>query len=57
MVEYPSNQYLYTANYNDSTITGDIIDANTGQLTPLFKGPVTNAPLQPNYLVVSGRVF
>ena len=57
MVEDPSNQYLYTANYNDSTITGDIIDANTGQLTPLFKGPVTNAPLQPNYLVVSGRVF
>lgn len=57
MVEDPSNQYLYSANFNDSTITGNIIDANTGQLTPLFKGPVTNAPLQPNYLVVSGRVF
>ena len=57
MVEDPSNQYLYVANYNDSTITGNIIDANTGQLTPLFKGPVTNAPLQPNFMVVSGRVY
>ena len=57
MVEDPSNQYLYVANFNDSTITGSIIDANTGQLAPLFRGVVTNAPLQPNYLVVSGRVF
>ena len=57
MVEDPSDQYLYVANFNDSTITGSIIDANTGQLAPLFRGVVTNAPLQPNYLIVSGRVF
>ncbi|HEX4021409.1 MAG TPA: beta-propeller fold lactonase family protein [Acidobacteriaceae bacterium] len=57
MVEDPSNQYLYVANYNDSTITGNVIDASTGQLSALTRGAVTNAPLQPNYLVVSGRVF
>ncbi|MGC9292130.1 MAG: lactonase family protein [Acidobacteriaceae bacterium] len=58
MVEDPSNQYLYVANFEASTITGNIIDANTGQLAPLFKGPVTtNVPHQPNYLVVTGRVF
>ncbi len=57
MVEDPSNKYLYVANFNDSTITGNIIDANTGQLAALFKQPVINAPLQPNYMVVSGRVF
>ena len=57
MVEDPSNQYLYTANFNDSTITGSIINANTGQLSPLSRGIVTRAPLQPNYLVTSGRVF
>ncbi len=57
MVEDPSNQYLYTANFNDSTITGSVINANTGQLSPLSRGTVTNAPLQPNYLVTSGRVF
>lgn len=57
MVEDPSNQYLYTANFNDSTITGNVIDANTGQLSPLLRGSVTTAPLQPNYVVTSGRVF
>lgn len=58
MVEDPSNQFLYVANYNDNTINGYIIDANTGQLSPLFRGAVTtNVPQHPNFLVDTGRVF
>jgi hypothetical protein len=35
MVEDPSDQYIYTANYNDSTVTGSSIDQNDGYLNPL----------------------
>ena len=35
IVEYPSNQFFYTANFNDSTITGHTIDVNSGVLDNL----------------------
>jgi 6-phosphogluconolactonase (cycloisomerase 2 family) len=35
ILEDPSNQYVYTANINDSTVTGLLIDENDGNLTPL----------------------
>jgi 6-phosphogluconolactonase (cycloisomerase 2 family) len=35
ILEDPSNQFIYTANYNDSTIAGKIIDVNAGVLNPL----------------------
>jgi Lactonase, 7-bladed beta-propeller len=35
MLEDPSNQYIYTANFNDSTVTGLVIDQNSGVLNPL----------------------
>jgi 6-phosphogluconolactonase (cycloisomerase 2 family) len=35
IVEDPSNQFIYTANFNDSTVTGRLMDQNTGDLTPL----------------------
>jgi 6-phosphogluconolactonase len=35
MVEDPSNQFVYTANFNDSTVTGQSIDQNSGNLKPL----------------------
>jgi 6-phosphogluconolactonase (cycloisomerase 2 family) len=38
IVEDPSNQYLYTANFNDSTITGKKIDQVAGGLQTLPKG-------------------
>jgi 6-phosphogluconolactonase (cycloisomerase 2 family) len=38
MVEDPSDQYIYTANYNDSTVTGHYIDQSTGELSSLKKG-------------------
>ncbi len=48
IVEDPSNQFIYTANFNDSTITGRAIDVNDGDLNPLrvansytLQGPAT----------------
>jgi hypothetical protein len=35
LVEDPSNQFVYTANFNDSTITGRVIDQNAGVLHSL----------------------
>jgi 6-phosphogluconolactonase len=35
ILEDPSNQFIYTANYNDSSVTGLLIDQNDGNLTPL----------------------
>ncbi len=35
MIEDPSNQFVYTANFNDSSVTGLTIDQNSGNLTPL----------------------
>ena len=35
ILEDPSNQFIYTANFNSSTVTGLSIDQNDGNLTPL----------------------
>jgi hypothetical protein len=35
ILEDPSNQFIYTANYNSSTVTGLSIDQNDGNLIPL----------------------
>jgi 6-phosphogluconolactonase (cycloisomerase 2 family) len=59
LVEDPSNQFFYTANYNDSSLTGQVIDQNAGTLTPLSQS--TKAPSQytltgpPTWCLVDGR--
>ena len=35
LVEDPSNQFIYTANFNDSTVTGVVLDPNSGLLKAL----------------------
>ncbi len=35
LVEDSSDQYIYTANANDSTITGRVLDPNSGALNPM----------------------
>ena len=35
LVEDPSNQYFFTANFYDSTVTGNSLDQNSGFLVPL----------------------
>ncbi len=59
LVEDPSNQFFYTANYNDSSVSGQVIDQNAGTLTPLSQS--TKAPSQypltgpPSWCLVDGR--
>jgi 6-phosphogluconolactonase (cycloisomerase 2 family) len=56
MVEDPSNQYVYTANSNDGTVTGKRIDPQTGQLYDLTRGSSFQATGLATCLGVSGNV-
>ena len=59
ILEDPSNQFVYTANFNDSTVTGRSIDQNQGVLRPLSQ--ITKAkdsyplPGPGTWCVVTGR--
>jgi 6-phosphogluconolactonase len=57
IIEDPSNQYLYTANYADSTITGAVINTSTGTLTTLRKNTAFSGPGNPTWCTVSGTLF
>jgi 6-phosphogluconolactonase (cycloisomerase 2 family) len=56
IVEDPSNQYVYTANFNDSTITGKKIDQVAGILDTLPKG-MPAPPGSPTWCTVTGAHF
>ncbi|MGA3012221.1 MAG: beta-propeller fold lactonase family protein [Terracidiphilus sp.] len=59
LVEDPTNQFFYTANFYSSTVTGQAIDQNAGTLTPLSqvsKVPASYALTgQPTWCLVDGR--
>jgi 6-phosphogluconolactonase (cycloisomerase 2 family) len=57
ILEDPSNQYLYTANYSDSTVTGAVINSSTGTLTTLRKTTSFGAAGQPTWCTASGTLF
>ncbi|MGD0547006.1 MAG: hypothetical protein ABR991_04175 [Terracidiphilus sp.] len=60
LVEDPSNQFFYTANFNDSTVTGQMLNQQAGNLTPLSQ--TSKAPSQytlqgpPTWCLVDGRI-
>jgi 6-phosphogluconolactonase len=55
MLEDPSNQFIYTANFNDSTVVGKIIDVNAGVLNPLRTSTSFATVGNPTWCVASGR--
>jgi hypothetical protein len=55
MAEDPSNQYIYTSN-GDGTVTGKLLDRNTGKLSNLTRGSTFQAVGQATCLAVSGNV-
>jgi 6-phosphogluconolactonase len=57
ILEDPSNQYLYTANFSDSTVTGAVINSSTGTLTTLRKNTSFGAAGQPTWCTASGTLF
>jgi 6-phosphogluconolactonase (cycloisomerase 2 family) len=57
MIEDPSNQFIYTANFNDSTVTGRVVDQNSGVLSQL-PGKANKSyslPGPASYCLVNGR--
>ena len=57
IVEDPSNQYLYTANYADSSVTGAVINSSTGTLTTLRRRTSFGTAGQPTWCTASGTLF
>jgi 6-phosphogluconolactonase len=57
IIEDPSNQYLYTGNFADSTITGAVINSTTGTLTTLRKNTSFAGPGNPTWCTASGTLF
>ena len=56
IVEDPSNQYIFTANFNDSTVTGRVIDQNAGVLKIAAVGNGTfSLTGPPSWCLISGR--
>ncbi|HZD50578.1 MAG TPA: beta-propeller fold lactonase family protein, partial [Silvibacterium sp.] len=55
MLEDPSNQFVYTGDFNSSTVTGKIIDVNSGVLNPLRNQTSFTTSGNPTWCAVSGR--
>jgi 6-phosphogluconolactonase (cycloisomerase 2 family) len=57
VLEDPSNQFIYTVNFNDSTVTGSLIDQNTGVLKTLNGSANKSYGLTgpPAWCITSGR--
>ena len=55
IVEDPSNQFIYEANFYDSTITGRAIDVNDGVLNPLRVANSYKLQGPANWCLVDGR--
>jgi 6-phosphogluconolactonase (cycloisomerase 2 family) len=59
IVEDPSNQYIYTSNYNDGTVTGFQVNGGSGgsgELSQLTKGSKFTAVGKASCLAISGAV-
>lgn len=55
IVEDPSDQFIYTANFYDSTITGRSVDQNSGLLRDLRVAESYKLQGQPNWCLIDGR--
>jgi hypothetical protein len=59
LVEDPSNQFFYTANFNDSTVTGQALDTVSGVLVPLSNSTKASSEYAltgpPTWCLVDGR--
>jgi DNA-binding beta-propeller fold protein YncE len=55
IVEDPSDQYIYTANFNDSTVSGQVVDPNDGVLSALRVASSYALTGPPAWCLVDGR--
>lgn len=56
IVEDTSSQYIYTSDAVSHTVTGKVINQNTGQLSPLTRGSTFTLSGPPSCLAISGNV-
>jgi 6-phosphogluconolactonase (cycloisomerase 2 family) len=58
MLEDPTNQYMYNSDHYDGTVTGKVLDPNTGELSQLSKGSTfqTTTGNKLGCLAISGSV-
>jgi 6-phosphogluconolactonase (cycloisomerase 2 family) len=55
LVEDPSDQFIYTANFNDSTVTGRVVDPNSGVLNSFRVASSYALSGPPAWCLVDGR--
>lgn len=55
IVEDPSNQFLYEANEYDSTVTGRVLDPNSGELKPMRVTSTYTLQGPPTWCLMDGR--
>jgi 6-phosphogluconolactonase len=55
IVEDPSDQYIYEANQYDSTVTGRVLEPETGDLDPLRATGTYTLQGQPSWCLIDGR--
>ena len=55
LVEDPSDQFIYTANFNDSTVSGRVVDPNSGVLTNMRVSSSYALSGPPAWCLVDGR--
>jgi 6-phosphogluconolactonase (cycloisomerase 2 family) len=56
MAEDPTNQYMYVSNHTDGTVTGKVLDPNTGELSQLSRGSTFSATGLLGCLAISGSI-
>jgi 6-phosphogluconolactonase len=55
IIEDPSNQYIYTADFNSSTVTGHVLDPNSGELTDMRNQTTYATVKSPTWCVADGH--
>lgn len=55
IIEDPSNQYMYTADFNTSTVTGHVLDPNSGVLTDMRNQTTYPTIGNPTWCVADGH--
>jgi 6-phosphogluconolactonase (cycloisomerase 2 family) len=56
IAEDPSNQYIYTSNHNDGTVTGFALNPTSGELSDLTKGSTFTATGKAACFAISGSI-
>jgi Lactonase, 7-bladed beta-propeller len=57
IVEDPSNQFIYEANFNASDVVGRVLDPNSGVLNLMRNTSEFSVPGPPTWCLVDGRTF